>query len=84
MQFLQKGGDNLDTKLELMINDRQCQIREIIFEDFQIFHDGIFTEKLCQTDKEFYEERNQNKANQRIFGTNAGWTGFLPSPSDPG
>ena len=62
MQFRQTVGNKPDPKPEMWINNRKCQIREEIFEDFEIFHDGIFAEKLCQTDKNFSEENDQNKA----------------------
>ncbi len=68
MQFLSEVGNNPDRIPRRGVHDRECQIREIFFEDFQIFHDGIFTEKLCQTHEDFCEEHNQHVPNYRVFG----------------
>jgi len=67
VQFRQKVGNKSDTEPELGINDCKCQIHEEIFEDFKIFHEGIFAEKLCQTNQNFGEENDQNKANNGMF-----------------
>lgn len=50
---------------------------EIIFEDFRIFHDGIFTEKLCQTDQDFRGENDQHVPDHRVSGP-------VPDRSEPG
>lgn len=67
VQFRQKVGNKSDTEPELGINDRKCQIHEEIFEDFKIFHEGIFAEKLCQTNQKFGEENDQNETNNGMF-----------------
>jgi len=67
VQFRQKVGNKSDTEPELGINDCKCQIHEEIFEDFKIFHEGIFAEKLCQTNQNFGEENDQKKANNGMF-----------------
>jgi len=55
MQFQWKGGNNLDPVPKRGTNDPRCQIREIIFEGFQIFHYRIFAEKLYQNNQYFCE-----------------------------
>ena len=53
-------GQNMESQPVWRVHDRNCQIGQVILEDFNIFHERILGFEKCQIDYEICEENEQD------------------------